>query len=159
MKNNDEKYKQVLEFFEKEKIKLPEEIKNTLKDVFDENENINDIYSYFKEDLKDFEDDLRLKKYVYVDKNNEKSFIEVDNVFSYYGIINYSLEEKTVFLDGNEVLEEITMIENGASSTLDDPEDFAIIVVEKLEWRNNEKETRKSDIFLFCPESIGEKYA
>jgi len=148
---NETKYNNVIQYFKKLGIEVPEEVKNALYDAFEENENIKEVFSYFKNDLTDFEEDLKLKKYIYVDKNFEKSFIKVENVFSYYGAVNFSLDEKTMFLNEGEIIEEITSIETGEKSSLEDPLDYAIIVLERLEWNGGKEENRDCEIFIFCP--------
>lgn len=152
---DSEKFNAVVGYFNDLRITLPTEVKNSLEDVFQENDNIESVEVYHPEDRDAFQTDLRLFNNVTLSMTgtNEGS---VMNVWTYYGDVQFSLTEKTVLVDENgELLETISELDNSEMpSVLNSPEDFAIILLEKTEWKGSDKEKkfeRHPSLYIYCP--------
>lgn len=152
---DSEKFNAVLGYFNDLRINLPTEVKNSLEDVFQENDNIESVEVYHPEDRDAFQSDLKLFNDVTLSMagTNEGSIM---NVWTYYGDVQFSLTEKTVLLDENgELLETISDLDNSDTpSILNSSEDFAIILLEKTQWKSSEKERkfeRHPCLYIYCP--------
>ena len=146
-----DKLEKILEFFKSEKIELPIDVNNAIEDVFNENDTINNVDIYFREDANVFESDLLLENRVDAHLNKPSSG-SVNAVFTYYGDIEYSLSEfVTLYNDENEVEEQITSIDNRDSHSRLDPDRYAVVLLEKITWENGKIE-RTPNLFIYCPE-------
>lgn len=145
--------KQCFGYFAEENIELPTEVKNAIEDVFLENDNIEGVECYHKEDLEQFQQDLTLTNFVSMSiKGNNNG--ETNNVWTYYGNVTYSLSEAIILVDENdEVLEEISKLENPEQTILETPDDYAVVLLERVSWESeNEIITREPVLFIYCPE-------
>ena len=57
-----EKFNKVLDYFSNSNIQLPTDVKNSIEDVFRENDNIEEVQCYHKDELDDFQKDLKLSR-------------------------------------------------------------------------------------------------
>jgi hypothetical protein len=149
--NNQEKLKKILDFFKENKVELPIDVNNALEDVFNENKEIDEVNIYFKEDADLFEDDLILTNNVVADLKNPSSG-SVNNVFTYYGEVDFSLSEFVRLVDGEEVVEEITSIDRLDNPSKLNRESYAVILVENVKWEKGEV-TRKPNLSIYCPQN------
>lgn len=154
------KFKAVIDYFKNLNIDLPTDVVNAIEDVFKENDNIENIQCYFRNELNDFQHDLRLfnKIKIYTDG---KSIGSIANVFTYYGQINFSLSEETTLLNRNkdveDIIETITNIDNSeVDSLVYDPEEFEVVLFETLTWNTPGTPSRKVELYIFCPENSPE---
>jgi hypothetical protein len=147
MKN--EKYDKIVEFLKESNVELPIDVKNALEDVFNENENIDDVDVYFKEDADVFQDDLILANDV---KANVSAPSEgsINNVFTYYGDLEISLSEFVRLYDNKELIEEVTKIDQLDVPTKLNKERFAIVLVESVKWEKM-KVARRPHLYVYCP--------
>ena len=144
-----EKLKQILVFFKDEGVTIPMDVRNSIEDVFNENENINGAHIYFKEDAIQFENDLVLVNEVKAQlKGNSTG--KSNNVFTYYGEIDYSLSEFVKLYDGELLLEDITHIDRQMERSRVNPTSWAVVLIEKVQWESGEI-TRESQLFIYCP--------
>jgi len=147
-----EKFNRTLIFFSENKIDLPIDVKNALEDVFNENEGIDDVDIYFKEDIEAMEDELIIINEVdaYLDKPSSGS---IRNTFTYYGDIDYSVSEFTTLYEKDDrIIEEITKINNKDMPSKIDPSKFAIVLTENVTWGEGKME-KKLKLYIYCPES------
>jgi hypothetical protein len=150
MENNNEKLKKVLDFFAESKVELPIDVNNALEDVFNENKEITDEVSvYFKEDADLFEDDLILANNVNADLKGPSNG-SVNNVFTYYGEIDFSLSEFVRLTNGEEVVEEITNIDQLDKPSKLNRESYAVVLVENVKWEKGEI-VKKLNLYIYCP--------
>ena len=61
---NKEQFDAVLGYFSENNISVPTDVKNAIEDVFLENDVINGVECYHKEDLEQFQEDLTLENIV-----------------------------------------------------------------------------------------------
>jgi len=151
----NEKLQKTLEFFKAENIELPTDVKNALEDVFSENDNINDVDIYFKDDIDILEGDLILTNEVnaYLTKPSAGS---VNNTFTYFGDVDYSLSELVNLYDDNDnLLVDITNINNQQAPSKINPDSYAIILVENVAWNEGTLE-KKPKLFIYCPQKSSE---
>jgi len=150
----NEKLKKILDFFKESQVTLPIDVNNALEDVFNENENIDDVDIYFREDAETFEEDLILANNVNADLKGPSTG-SMNNVFTYYGEIDYSLSEFVRLVDGDNLIEEITIIDQLDVPSKLNREVYAIVLVESVQWEKGET-TRSPHLYVYCPEKIEE---
>ena len=144
-----EKLKKIKDYFSQNDVNLPIDVNNALEDVFNENDEIEDGEVYFKEDAELFEDDLILANELNVDyKGPSKG--SINNVFTYYGEVDFSLSEFVSLVDGDKVIEEITRIDQLDRPSQLNAEMFAIVLIEKVSWQDGELE-RVPHLYIYCP--------
>ena len=131
------------------------DVKNSIEDVFRENDTVSNIQCYFKPELKEFQHDLQLFNNIkmYVDGHSIGSTM---SVFTYYGQMNFSLSERTELLErtpnGDESVELITDIDNSEiDSVVYDPNEYEVILYEVLTWNTPDKPVRTTNLFIYCP--------
>jgi hypothetical protein len=144
-----EKFEKLLEFFKEQEVTVPTDVKNSIEDVFNENDNVEDVDIYFKEDSDLFEDDLILVNDVslYLSSPSKGS---INNVFTYYGEIDFSLTEFTKLYDGETLLEDITKVDQLDRPSKVNSEMFAVVLVENVKWELG-KLARKPHLYIYCP--------
>jgi biotin-(acetyl-CoA carboxylase) ligase len=148
----NEKLQKTLEFFKNQNIQLPIEVGNSLEDVFTENDNINDVDIYFKEDIDLLQMDLVLVNEVdaYLEKPSSGN---INNTFTYYGEVDYSLSELVnLYDDKDNVLLDITNINNQGRATIVKPDMYAVVLIENVVWGEGKME-KKPKLYIYCPES------
>ena len=155
-----EKFKAVIDYFKGISIEVPTDVKNSIEDVFRENDTVSNIQCYFKSELKEFQHDLQLFNNIkmYVDGHSIGSTM---SVFTYYGQMNFSLSERTELLErtpnGDESVELITDIDNSETdSVVYDPNEYEVILYEVLTWNTPDKPVRTTNLFIYRPEDSPE---
>lgn len=147
----NEKLTKIFEFFSEEDITLPIDVKNSIEDVFNENNNIEEVNIYFKEDVDLFESDITLTKSVnvHLEGNNDGQSV---NVFSYYGgeNIEYSVSEFVKLYDKGQIIEDITDIDLNKSRTRVNPETYAVVLIENVSWSVGVL-SRHPKLYIYCP--------
>jgi hypothetical protein len=145
-----EKHQRLLEFFKEQGVELPIDVSNALEDVFNENDGIDDVDVYFKEDADLFGDELVLVNDVKAQLKGPSEG-KSNNVFTYYGEVDYSLSEFVKLMDGDKVVEDITNVDQIDMPTTVNKSMFAIVLVEAVEWKNTSM-TRKPKLYIYCPQ-------
>lgn len=153
-----EKFQLVLNYFSDMGIEIPVSVRNSIEDVFMENDNVGGVECYHKEDLKVFESDMVIKNNIDITVNNGSTG-EFYNVWTYYGEINYSYGEdyNLVDKDGN-IIETISNIQSELdTSELINPNDWVVLLLEKLSWNKDvDTPSREATLYIYCPEESGE---
>lgn len=153
-----DKFNQVLEYFQSEGLTLQTDVKNAIEDAFKENDNIENVQCYYKNELDAFEKDLTLtnKIDIYTDGHSIGS---VFLTFTYFGQLDFSLSEFTTLLERDEkkdtstVIEKINEIDNTEiSSRVYDADEYNIVLLETLTWNTPEKPERHDQLFIYCPD-------
>jgi hypothetical protein len=145
----NEKFERLLNFFKEQNVELPTDVRNAVEDVFNENDNVDDVDVYFKEDVSLFEEDIVLINEVTV-YLNAPSKGSTNNVFTYYGEVDFSLSEFTKLYDGENLLEEITKVDQLDTASRVNPDMFAVVLVESVKWESG-KIARKPHLHVYCP--------
>jgi hypothetical protein len=146
-----EKLEKTLDFFKQQNIILPTDVSNALEDVFSENDNVNDVDIYFKEDIELLQSDLVLVNEVnaYLEGPSNGS---INNTFTYFGEVDYSLSEYVNLYDKDDkVLLNITNINNEEAMTNVNPEKYAVILIEGVVWGESKIE-KTPKLFIYCPQ-------
>lgn len=76
-----------------------------------------------------------------------------NNVWTYYGNVEYSLNEHFEVKNESDS-EKISEIINDNSTILVDPEDYAVVLLEKVQWDNSEGDktlNRNLVLYIYCP--------
>lgn len=137
---------------------MPTEVKNSIEDVFDENESIDDVICYHIDDYEEFQKDLKLENKVklYFNGNNEGI---ITDVWTYYGEVYHSLSEDiSLYGDDEKIFPvEISKIENAEPTYLSNINSYAVILHEITEWKTSEKIDKKRILFIYCPVSLEEE--
>jgi len=151
----NEKHERILNFFSDNKVDLPTDVSNALQDVFNENELIEQVEVYFKEDIHEMEEDIKIVNEidVFLSKPSSGSF---QKAFTYFGYVEHSVSEfvKLYGLDNN-ILEDITNIDNRSADSKVDPKDYVILLIETVKWGNTEMKLSPV-LYIYCPESFEE---
>jgi hypothetical protein len=154
----EEKFKKIVEFFAGRNIDIPTDVRNAIEDVFKENDSINDVDIYFREDVELLETDLILLKEIdaYL---TEPSSGSVDDVYTYYGEINYSVSEFYNLYDdrkSDKLLTEVVNIDNQNGLSSVNKDQWAAVMVETNKW-NESKIEKKQRVFIYCPVNSGDE--
>jgi hypothetical protein len=147
-----EKLQKILDFFKENQIELPIDVNNALEDVFNENEEVDNVDMYFREDAEVFEEDIILANNVNADLKGPSSG-SMNNVFTYYGEIDYSMSEFIRLVDGEELIEEITMIDQLEVPSRLNRDMYAIVLIENVQWEKGEVK-REPHLYVYCPEKV-----
>lgn len=152
-----EKFDAVLNYFSDQNIELPTEVKNAIEDVFSENDDVESVECYHRGDLDVFEKDIKLKNILRTSING-KTFGIINNVWTYYGDIKYSLSEDYGLEDNEGNIEEISKIEDEENSVINNPDDYDIVLIEKVEWDNEKDKTvhKTLTLYIYCPVDLEE---
>lgn len=148
-----EKFDAVINYFSDLKEPLPTEVKNAIEDVFLENENIEKVVCYYKEELDDLEKALTFKNDVEMYITGENNGI-TNNIWTYYGGAEYSLSETINLIDKekDEILEEISKLVNDENTKIDDPNSWNVILHELVEWDSTKGECKRTlTLHIYCP--------
>ena len=150
----NEKHQQILDYFNENDIDLPIAVKNAIEDVFNENDEIETVDIYFKDDYELLGEELKVINEVdaYVEKPSSGT---VYVVITYYGEVEYSVSEFVNLYQGRDLLEDITHIDNRNALTEANPSDYAVIIFEKLTWGNGTSK-REPRLVIYCPEILEE---
>lgn len=149
-KENQKGFYRVISWFKDQNIEIPIDVGNSIQDAFNENDNLNnEISLYLKEDAETFCDDMTLTKTVNT-RLKKPSDGHSDDVYTYFGNINFVLNEYTNLYDedGN-IIEQITNIKN-PNRTKIDVNNWAVIVIDSLDW-SNDISVRTSKLYIYCP--------
>ena len=153
---NQEQFDAVVSYFDDLNIELPSDVKNSIEDVFRENDNISSVECYHLEDIEQFEQDLQPINIVMMNLDGSNSG-EIHNFFTYYGGVEHDLLEKIQLYDGEELHTDISNIEGSGTSKLEDTNDYTIILVEKTTWDTSaspkEAPSVENILFIYCPYS------
>lgn len=149
-----EKFDLIIQYFNDLDIALPTEVKNAIEDVFNENDFIDSVDCYHKNDLEAFQKDMTIKNEVKMFINGQ-NIGHTTNVFTYYGSLTYGLSEAINLYDENgQVLEDISNFDNPDETVVDIPNDYCVVVLERVDWDSDKKEfSRKPHMYIYCPES------
>jgi hypothetical protein len=150
-----EKFEKVLEFFRDKGIEIPTDVRNAIEDVFTENDSITDINIYFKEDAEVFESDVVLLKEIdaYV---TDLSAGSVDDVYTYYGEIDYSLSEIYNLYDNKTsqtTIADVVNIDNQSKASILNSEQWAVVLIETTRWDEGKVE-KIQKTYLYSPHSM-----
>lgn len=150
-----DKFNKVLEYFRELDIEVPTEVKNAIEDVFMENDNVESVECFHPEDIESFQNTLKLVNDVKMWADG-KNIGQTNNVWTYYGDMRYSLSETIVLLDKNDqLLEEISKLENNEPTTVNDPTSYAVVFLEKVKWNSEKAEySRTQELYIYCPISL-----
>lgn len=154
----NEKLLTVFDFFRKLGIEIPVQVNNVIEDVFKENDVIDTVNCYFLEDVDTFEKDMTIKNTSYIDLKTGAGKGTNVSTWTYYGNILYSLSEDFRILDINDSEFILSDLKDDNYSTLEDPNDWCIIVTENLQWDSTsgsdaDKVVRKNVILsIYCPQ-------
>jgi predicted kinase len=145
-----EKLEKILDFLKSEGVEVPTEVKNSIEDVFAENDNVENVDIYFKEDADLFGTDLTLINEVnsYLNLPSKGNY---NNVFTYYGEIEYSLSEFVKLYDGDKLIDNITNVDKRDIPTDFRSSDFAVVLVERVKWEQS-KLVRTPHLYVYCPQ-------
>jgi len=150
-----EKFEKVLNYFNDLNIEVPTEVKNAIEDVFMENDDIKSVDIFHIEDIESFQETFTLVNDVKMWKTG-KNIGQTNNVWTYYGDITYSLSESILLLDEyDQTLEVISKLENNVPTTVNDPNSYAVVFLEKVNWNSEKKEySRDQKLSIYCPISL-----
>lgn len=154
-----EKLNSVVDYFKQEDIELPIAVLNSITDVFEENDDIDNVEVYYKNDIEELLKVLHLKKNVFVYIKDTLSKGITSDTFTYYGDVECAYDELTQLLDKDEngediVLTEITNIESGEAFVY--KEDWAVILIETIKWENGVID-KKDNFIIYAPVIVDEK--
>ena len=139
-----EKFNKVLDYFSNSNIQLPTDVKNSIEDVFRENDNIEDVQCYHKDELDDFQKDLELSRDITIYSSGDSKGYDIAS-FTYYG----EKDQK-----GNEIVKsELVNIDNsGIPSLVFDPKEYQVILLETTSWNSPDPFQIHRRLFIYCPE-------
>lgn len=143
-----EKYNAVIDYFTANEIELSIEIQNSIKDAFEENDVIDSVECYFREDVETFANDITITKKVISNLNGASSGENTD-VYSYYGDPEFAVNEYIEICRGDEILTTVTDIQTDEKTSFD-PDDFVILLLEKHKWEDKEYK-REYVLLIYCP--------
>lgn len=147
----NEKYKLVLEYFKELNIELPMAVSHAIKDAIEEKNISNDIELYHHEHVQDFAEDLVVKKKVII-YSDKVADISIDNTYTYYGYVDYSMDEYVALYHGNSLFDLTTNIESVGASEFD-AQDYVVVVRETITIKNGEYVPNHT-LYIYCPESV-----
>lgn len=140
-------------YFSEINITLPTEVRNSIEDVFLENDNVENVQCYHLEDLEQFQEDLTLHNFVEIQLKGANRG-QTNNVWTYYGNMSYSLSETINLVADNdgEILEEISNVQNDEKSILETPDDYVVVLHEIVSWDSDDENlTRELALLIYCP--------
>ena len=160
MEERNEKLETVRNYFKEMGVEIPISVMNAIEDVFDENDVVDNVDVYMKEDAETLLDDVSFKDIVTIDISG-KSEGSRHNVFTYYGDVAFDENIMITLNKGDEIIDTLDDIKSTFST--DDKEmnisrfdenDWAIILIEHITWEAPcEKENRTNLLVIYCPES------
>lgn len=151
---DNQKFEAVVGYFEDLNIDLPYDVKNSIEDVFRENDEIEDVQCYHAEDAEQFGIDLAPQNIVIMNTNGGHSGESV-SFFTYYGEVEHDLLEQIILYEGEEVHTEISKIDGTGRSKILDVNDYIVILVERTVWDNSTPDsnilTLQRTLMIYCP--------
>ena len=144
-----EKFDLVLDYFAASEIELPIEVLNSLQDAFEENETIDEVNCYFRNDSDTFANDITLKNTINIHLDG-KSDGESYDVYSYYGDPEYILNEHSEIFDDKRTSVNVIVDVQYDEKTSFDADDFVILLLEKHTWNTPEYKTERQ-LLIYCP--------
>lgn len=153
-----EKFDAVIGYFNDLGITLPTSVKNSIEDVFMENDDVSSVECYHLEDREQFQQDLTFNNSISLRLKKGHSGT-INNVFTYYGEIEYSYSEDFNLYDskGN-IIENISKIDSNYDTTIMSKNDWVVTLTEVVEWddENSDEVNRTTTLYIYCPESSEE---
>lgn len=140
-------------FFEDGNIEIADDVKEALEEVFSEFEFISlendDVSIYFKDDLEEFESDLTLTNVLAIPVDGISSGVW-NSTYTYYGDVNYVVNEKTDLVYQNKTVETLTDFGYENKTEVVDPNKWVITVLEKIDWHDGDY-ARVPKLYIYCP--------
>lgn len=117
-----------------------------------ENDNISNVWCYHPEEKADFEKDLTLKNEIKISLAGLNAG-SIYNIFTYHGDIDYMVSRSTkLFNEKGDVEEEIDDFSPIGNSKIVEPTEYAVVMLEKVEWDSGEKKLERTDtLYIYCP--------
>lgn len=132
-------------------INLPIAVQNSIQDVFEENDDINDVGVYFKNELENFETDITFENEVMITLGKSSEGIMYDH-FTYYGDIDYSASENYKLIDSNNnEVQDISSYNPGINSKVIDSDDYAVVLIETVEWDSEGNISKTASMKIYAP--------
>lgn len=160
--SDNEKIKQKLyDYLQSYKITIPDRIRKSINDVFDENDFVDSddvMYIYFKNDLEMFESETACANIIYFDiSKNRKSSFDIVTKYTYYGKLDFNnsfTEDIKIINDESEIYEVSNIIPTDFNK-LENPEDYCIIVLVERIFENGEY-SEIPRLYFYVPQEIPE---
>ena len=134
-------------------IDVPISVKNSIEDVFMENDNVESVDCYHLEDLDQFQNDLSMNNNIDMIVGG-KHIGSINNVWTYYGDIEYSYSESIRLLDkNNNVIDDISNIESNHETFVASEKDWVVTLVERVNWGETDDVERHLGLYIYCPHS------
>ena len=150
----NEKLEAIKEFFAESNIEIPIAVLNSIEDVFDENDELESVDIYLKNDLEEFSKDSFIENTINISIDNISTGC-YHSTYTYYGILNFAIKEQNLLVKNGEVIEVINDFDNQQNGEIDfKHEDWALYLLETAEFKDGEL-TQKYDLKIYCPE-LGE---
>lgn len=150
---DNEKFNSTIEYFADNGIDLPTDVRNSIEDVFEENDSISEVLCYHKEDLADFEQDLTLRNEIHCFLNGSSNGF-YSKTFTYYGDVTWSLSEVYDLDPGHDEPVETLLESTTDDLSVIDPKQYQVVMVETVTWDTENNEYSKKDVLhIYCPES------
>lgn len=134
-------------------IDVPVSVKNSIEDVFMENDNVESVDCYHLEDLDQFQNDLKMSNNIDMIVGDKHSG-NINNVWTYYGDIEYSYSENIRLVDkNNNIVENISNLESDHDTFVTSERDWVVTLVEKVNWGETDDVERHLGLYIYCPYS------
>lgn len=134
-------------------IDVPVSVKNSIEDVFMENDNVESVDCYHLEDLDQFQNDLKMINNIDMVVGDKHSG-NINNVWTYYGDIEYSYSENIRLIDkNNNIVENISNLESEHDTFVTSERDWVVTLVEKVNWGETDDVERHLGLYIYCPYS------
>ena len=134
-------------------IVIPTAVKNSIEDVFLENDNVDEVICYHKEEASEFEKDLQVNNELNLIINN-KHHGSITNVWTYYGEMVYHYSELYHLTDSNgNSIETISELDSNEPTSIINPNDWVISLFEVISWGTDDTKelSRKTTLYVYCP--------
>ena len=153
----NEKLQAIQNFFDNAQIIIPTEVKNSLDDVFEENDenDIQGIDIYTKFDIDELLKDTFIDNWVNINLT-EGSRGRITNTFTYYGAdVNFAIKEIYMLTAGKDDLpmESLQEFNNGLLELQFDKESWLVLLLEHIEFGNGEL-NKKLELKVYVPKEI-----
>ena len=114
-----------------------------------ENDDINSVECYHKNDLEIFQKDLTLRNFVAMNLDGSNRG-DTNNVWTYYGNLTFSLSEAIILVDNNdEIVEKISELENPNETILEVSNQYAVVLLEKVNLDTKNVNNVNRDLVLY----------
>lgn len=150
-----EKFKMVTDYFIENGINLPTDVKNSIQDVFEENDNIDRVECYHKYDIEELKKDLMLKNTIHININGSSAGTTM-STWSYYGAVEFSLSEEVLLTNDESVIEVISDFNNTSETYFYNENEYAVILVEITNWKTPGEIKKEDVLYIYCPKDIDE---